>query len=188
MDEDNLLHQELEALAGNAYNPDTNNQQTLEPISTTIKRWVDLFDFSPDEAIDCIQAYRNNLTRLRISDAHWDIIRAEKEAAGYDREAYEYELELEKRKAALPGLVPAGSGSVKFLVELGGPLDSVHKLQQAAGIGEPPEVVSGTSVEEDRDVVLCCIDDVAKRALLRWAVEEGKGYEPTILADPRRIR
>ena len=38
MDEDHLLHQELEALAGNAYNPDTNDQQTSEPISTTIKR------------------------------------------------------------------------------------------------------------------------------------------------------
>lgn len=141
-DPDYLLQQELEALAGNAYTAPSNNG--AEPISTTLTRWQHLFALSPNEAIARLQAHRNNLTRPRISAAHWEMLRAEKEAAGYDREAYEYELELQRRKAALPDAVPSAEGSgVTYLVELTGSLETAEEVRQAAGMAEMPDVVRG---------------------------------------------
>ena len=188
MDDFNL-QQELEALAGNAYNPDPDLETPPEPMGTTIERWQKLFHLSDDEAIDRIQEHRNNLTRTRITDAHWDIGRSEKEAEGYDREAYEYELELQKKKATVPDLLPSAEGStVTYLVELEGPLDEPEKVQKAAGMHELPIVVRGMSVEKECPVRLCCIDGTAKSALLRWAAEDGRGFEPTILVNPRSLR
>lgn len=192
-DPDFMLQQELEILAGNAYVPrdayTKDDNPKTEPIGTTMARWQRLFNLPADEAVDRIQAHRNNLTRPRVSDGHWEMLRLEKGAAGYDREAYEYELELQKRKAALPDLLPSsGDNRMTYLVELAGPLDTAEKVQQAAEMDKVPEVVSGRSVEEHRQVELCCVDERAKAALLRWAAENGKGYEPTILVDPRSMQ
>lgn len=187
--DDYTLQQELEALAGNAYNPDLETDDyPSEPISITMARWQKLFGLSESEVVDRIMDHRNNLTRTRISDTHWDTISAEKEAKGYDKEAYEYELELQKKKAVLPDLLPSSEGSVTYLVELTGPLDTPEKVQHAAEMAEVPEVVGGSSVEEKRAVWLCCIDGGAKNALLRWAAGEGGGFEPTILVNPKSLR
>lgn len=188
-DPDYLLQQALETLAGNAI-PIDPDSQPAEPMRTTIARWQHLFALSQDAAIDAIHAHRHNLTRPRISDEHWSIIRAEQEAAGYDREAYEYALELQKRRALLPESLPAGEigSGVAFLVELAGLLDTAEKVRVAAGLAEVPVVVKGRSVEEGREVELCCVDEEAKGALLRWTAEEGGGFEPTILVDPRSLR
>ena len=117
------------------------------------------------------------------------MIRCGEEVAGYDCEAYEYELELQKKKAALPDLLPSTEDStVTYLVELSGPLSDSAKVQHAAVMLNAPSVVSGKSLEEDRSVWLCCIDGAAKHALLRWAADEGGGFEPTILANPKSLR
>lgn len=193
-DPDYVLQQELEVLAGNAYTNLSDHEAEdphgrPEPMSTTILRWQTLFSLSADQAIDRIQAHRNNLIRTRITDDHWQTIRAEQEDAGYDCEAYEYALETQKRRAALPDAVPAATGSgVRYLVELEGVLDEVEKVQRAAGMAELPEVVSGTSVEEGRGVRLCCLDEAGKVALRRFAAEVGGGFEPTILVDPRSLQ
>jgi len=190
---DFTLQQELEALAGNAFNPDDSNTGAYpEPIATTMARWRKLFNLSEDEVIDRIMENRNNLTRTRISDAHWDTVRSEKEAEGFDREAYEYNLDLQKKRALLPELVPgagdeAKGSSVTYLIELSGPLDTPAKVQAAAHLPTLPSEVSGQSVEEGRPVRLCCVDGDAKAALLQWASREGGGFEPTILVDPRSL-
>ncbi|KAK4615893.1 hypothetical protein CLAFUW4_10491 [Fulvia fulva] len=190
--DDLTLQHELEALAGNAWNATPNNDTTTsrpEPISTTSTRWSKLFEISSDDAIDLIISHRNDLTRTRISDEHWDLIRVEKEAEGHDRETYEYELNLQQKKAALPNLVPAAEDSgITYLVELTGPLDSVEQVQRAAGLRAEPEVVYGESAEDGRNVVLACIDGTAKSKLLNWASTDGGGYEPVILVNPKSLR
>ncbi|KAK5173456.1 uncharacterized protein LTR77_002137 [Saxophila tyrrhenica] len=174
--DDLTFHQSLEALATNAYNPDlSTNDSPSEPISQTISRWHALFSIPESTAVDRILEHRNNLTRIRVSDAHWEAVEAERVASGYDREAYEYELELQKKRALLPELMPESEGAftVTYLVELAGPLESPEKVQRAA---------------EGREVSLCCLDGAAKNALLRWAAEEGGGSEPTILVNPKSLR
>ena len=76
--DDYTFQQELEALAGNAFNPDFNADTVLEPMEATIDRWKKLFNLSGDEAVDRIQEHRNNLTRTRITYDHWEMIRSEK--------------------------------------------------------------------------------------------------------------
>jgi len=124
--------------------------------------------------------------------AHRGTVSAEKEAEGYDREAYEYELDLQKKRALLPEQLPSSESeaesSITYLVELTGPLDTLAKVQEAAGLATTPATVSGRSVEEGRPVRLCCVDSKAKSAILRWASKEGGGFEPTILVDPRSLR
>lgn len=193
--DDFALQQELEALAGNAWNPPESSDisaQPQEPIATTIQRWSTLFSLSPDDATDRIISHRNNLTRPRISDDHWESIKPDKEPQGYDREAYEYFLSLQIRIANLPGLVPSAddeaSQSLTYLVELSGPLSTVAAVQEAAGMAQPPEKVSGWSVEEGRGVELCIVSSEGKNAILRWASGEGGGFEPTVLANPKSMR
>jgi hypothetical protein len=187
--DDYTLQQELEALAGNAFNPGLDDRSAPEPMTDTVKRWQKLFKFSEDKAIDRIQEHRNDLTRTRISDAHWDMIWSQKEADGHDRESYEYELELQKKKAALPDLLPSAvDGNLTYLVEMNGPLDTPDKVQRAAGMHDAPAVVTGRSLEECRPVWLCCIDATAKNSLLKWAADEGGGFEPTILVNPKSLQ
>lgn len=190
MDDDLALQQELEALAGNAWNPDdSSNDCQPEPIGDTIKRWHTLFNLSNDDAIDRIMEHRNNLTRPRILDDHWDAIRPSKEAEGYDREAYEYELGLQKKKAQLPDLLPASteSGGLTYLVELSSPLGSLEAVQKAAGLNSVPERVEGWSVEDGRPIEMCVVSSEAKTKILTWASTIAGGFEPTILVNPKSM-
>ncbi|CAK4012755.1 Hypothetical predicted protein [Lecanosticta acicola] len=189
------LQQELEAMAGNAFQVGEDTRANPEPIGTAMERWQKLFGLDQSEAVERIMHHRNNLTRTRISDAHWDEVRSHAEVAGYDREAYEYELELLRKKAHLPGLYPSSAdedesdcSSITYLLELAGPLEDVEKVRRAAGMDMLPVVVEGNSTEDQRAVSLCCIGAAAKRAILRWCSAEGEGYEPTILVDPRSLR
>ncbi|KXS95990.1 hypothetical protein AC578_8107 [Pseudocercospora eumusae] len=191
--DDYELQQELEALAGNAYDPNNNHgNMTAEPISTTMSRWQRLFGLSADDAVDSIMDHRNDLARSRVSDDHWHTVEVEKEMLGYDREAYEYEIGLQKKKATLPDLVPTADeesdSAITYLVELTGPLDAVDKVRTAANMDGMPPLVSGTSTEDGRAVFLCCVDGKGKSAILHWASTAGGGFEPTTLVDPRSLR
>jgi hypothetical protein len=191
--DDSALQAELEALAGNAYNPNLpeDDATPAEPISTTIKRWNNLFEIPSGDAVDRIMEHRNNLTRTRISDEYWETVRSTKESQGYDREAYEYELDLQKRKANIGNLVPVddeAESTVTYLVELSGPLDSLEVMQKAAGLEEVPQKVDGWSVEERREVEMCVVGGKEKRAILLWAAEQGGGFEPTILVNPKSMQ
>jgi hypothetical protein len=184
---------ELEAMASNAIMPIAEDDNTsTEAIGVTMARWQRLFGLSPDDAVDRIMGHRQNLTRTRVSDEHWSTVCHEKELQGYDRESYEYEIELQKKKAHLPALITAAEDSsgdgITYLVELAGPLHTVDMVQTAAGMAAAPPVKIGRSVEEGEQVQLCCIDGNAKANILRWASEQGGGYEPVILVDPRSLR
>lgn len=192
--DDAALQLELEALAGNAYNPNLPSDDTPpEPISVTIARWNKLFSFPDDSAIDRIMEHRNNLTRTRISDEHWEAVRQSRQSEGYDREAYEYELDLQLRKAKMGNLVPVEKDSelegskMTYLVELSGPLESLEVLKRAAGLEDDPQRVDGWSVEGRRSVEMCIVGGREKREILRWAAEEGGGFEPTILVNPKSM-
>lgn len=185
------MQQELESLAGNVFNPTSDSDSQPEPMKVTVARWQKLFDLPQAAAVDVIMSHRNNLTRTRVSDTLWDSLRPEKESQGYDREAYEYEIYLQKKKALLPELVPiAGNSqsSITYLVELCGALNSAEKIRDAAKMVSLPQVVTGESVEDGRAVELCCVDGAAKAEILRWAGREGGGFEPTILVNPRSLR
>jgi hypothetical protein len=52
------------------------------------------FSIIPAEAMDLIDAQRRDYSRRRVSNEHWQIVQHEIEAQGYDRDAYEHQLEI----------------------------------------------------------------------------------------------
>jgi hypothetical protein len=65
-----------------------------------------------------------------VPDEHWELVRPEKEAAGYDREAYQYEIEVQRqiKISGLTGISMTGASSGNtFLLKLDGPLNNPTK-------------------------------------------------------------
>jgi hypothetical protein len=108
------------------------------------------------------------VTRERITDAHWTLIAREKEARGYDREAYEHSLQLPKvfkgQSAAIP--ITSGDGEMMCLFRLGGLLDSAEKVKEIAGLEEVPVVREG--MNEMGLVKFCVVEKEVQRRLEEW--------------------
>ncbi|KAK1528210.1 hypothetical protein CPAR01_12768 [Colletotrichum paranaense] len=47
-----------------------------------------------------IQDHRSNFARVHVSELHWDMVRAEKESQGYDKESYEYSCSLSQTQTS----------------------------------------------------------------------------------------
>lgn len=77
--------EELEQMALNAADEQLDIED--DPSQEVIARWQQLFDYSPVDAADLIKQRRNNYTRIRVSNEHWEMVRSAKEGQGYDREA-----------------------------------------------------------------------------------------------------
>lgn len=138
------------------------------PQPETIARWKRLFGYSHMEAVHLISKQRGDVTRERITDEHWDLIKDEKEAAGYDREAYEHSLQLpniyKDQSATIP--TTGEGGSFLWLFRLGGLLDTPEKIKEIAGLDEDPKVVNGFS--ETGLVKFCYVDKEAQKKLGEW--------------------
>ena len=110
-----------------------------------------------------ISTHRNDVTRSRISDEHWELVREEREAAGYDREAYEHSLSLKDVLHSQSTVVHDEDGKKWFVFRLGGVLDSAEKVMEISGLKELPKVTSGEN--ERGNVQLCWVDDEGKKKI-----------------------
>lgn len=52
------------------------------PSKETITRWEKLFGYSHAEATEMIERHRDDLSRNRLSDGYWEMVREEKKALG----------------------------------------------------------------------------------------------------------
>jgi hypothetical protein len=91
------LLSELENMANNIVN-DSDAGPELELSDSVITRWQQLFCYTRAEAISRIKQHRSNFSRERVSNEQWEMVHCAKEADGYDREAYEHEIELGRTK------------------------------------------------------------------------------------------
>jgi hypothetical protein len=114
------------------------------------------------------------------------MVRCEKEAEGYDREAYEYEIQLGGRMASKSsrkeGQEPRSSTSQAhstFLVILEGSLDTPEKIQEAAGLSTTPRVMKGTG--DTGEASFCRVDGNAKQAIIDWLSREHVNFNPTFV-------
>lgn len=113
-----------------------------------------------------------SVTRERISDDHWNMIKDEKEAFGYDREAYEHSLQLPKVFKGQSATIPtAGAdGEMMFLFRLGGLLDTSEKVKEVAGLEELPSVREG--MNEMGMVKFCVVNKDAQKKLEDWMTQQ----------------
>lgn len=108
------------------------------------------------------------MTRERITDAHWTLIAPEKEALGYDREAYEHSLQLPKvfkgQSTAIP--ITGGDREMMCLFRFGGLLDSAEKVKEIAGLEVVPVLREG--IYEMGLVKFCVVEKEVQRKLEEW--------------------
>ena len=162
---DDIL-QELENMVCNA-SSDAMSPQHESIDSATIGRWQSLFGFSASEAEDQIIAHRANIARTRISDSLWELV---EDKAGYDREAYEFEMDFyktHKRRLNYDESVVASEVPFVYLVKLEGTLESCSKVQEIAGLAQLPRLVEGVGESGD-SARFCIIDRDAKDRILAW--------------------
>ncbi|KAI9735667.1 MAG: hypothetical protein M1834_001683 [Cirrosporium novae-zelandiae] len=113
--------EELENMALNS-----TNEPDCRASSEEIERWQCLFSYSYEQAIGLIEKQMNDYTRRRISNDHWDMIRTDLEAKGYNQSAYEHELERNTKRMT-PVVHPKVSASharTAYVVKLEGPLST----------------------------------------------------------------
>jgi hypothetical protein len=142
------------------------------PQLDTIARWKRLFGYNHVEAVHLISEQRNDLARERITDELWAVIQDEKEAAGYDREAYEHSLQIPRiykdRSAVIQTTGP--DGGMVWLFRLGGLLDTPEKVQEIAGLDKVPRVVTG--IGETSLAKFCYVDKEAQKKLEEWLTQQ----------------
>ncbi|PVH77504.1 hypothetical protein DL98DRAFT_637637 [Cadophora sp. DSE1049] len=161
---------ELERLASNA--------TTLNPSLPTayeISRWATLFNYTPSEANALLIAHRSDITRTPISDAHWSLVRADREKVGYDREAYEHALALVDVLRSQSSVVVDGEGKRWTLFRLGGVLGGEEKVRGICGGEKELKVTKGVGVglgmgfgEGGQEVEFVWVDEDGKRKVEEW--------------------
>ncbi|KAF2629913.1 hypothetical protein BU25DRAFT_419576 [Macroventuria anomochaeta] len=110
------------------------------------------------------------VTRERLTDDHWDLVKVKKEAAGQDREFYEHSLQAKDVFKSQSASVPAPNGSLMLLFRLGGLLSTAGKVQKVAELAEPPLVQEGWS--ERGPVKFCMVDEAAKEKFEEWLTQQ----------------
>lgn len=110
------------------------------------------------------------MTRERITDDHWSLIKDGKEAAGHDRESYEHSLQLKSVFASQSASAPHPDGGLMLLLRLGGLLSSPEKVQEVAELEEPLIVQDGWS--ERGPVKFVMVDEEAQKKLKEWLTQQ----------------
>ena len=120
-----------------------------------------------------------SVTRDRITDEHWSLVKDAKEALGHDRETYEHSLRLSQVFQAKTALVPktgGEEGEMAFMLRLGGLLDSTVTVKEVAELEEAPVVMRG---KRDRDrgrgqlLRFCEVDTEAMKRIEAWFLQRG---------------
>ena len=159
----------------------------LEPSEEQITSWQRLFGYSYPQAVEQIKNQKSDYSRYRVSNHHWDLVRSQKEAQGYSRDAYEHWIKTAGRSehshsqsnsiqhTDLSG--PRAHSS--YLVLLDGVLNTPKSIQDAARLSEPPRTVQATS--ETQDAVFCSVDGKTKRSIEIWLSQQKSTFRPTFV-------
>ena len=94
------LFEELESMAVNKAD---DYDAEFEPSEDEIQRWQTLFAYSYSEAVEQIKNQKSDYSRYRVSTDHWDLVKSEKEAQGYSRDAYEHWIQMGGQSASFHG-------------------------------------------------------------------------------------
>ena len=173
---------ELESMAVNAVDDDS---VEFEPSEDEIQRWQTLFAYSYSEAVEQIKNQKGDYLRRRVSDDHWGLVRSEKEAQGFSRDAYEHWMKMGGQSAYSHGETKhvdtsaSQANSFSYLVLLEGILNTPKSIQDAAKLSEPPHTILAAS--ETRDAVFCEIDGTIKQSIEKWLSQQKFTFRPTFI-------
>lgn len=171
-----LEQQQLEDFAIEVSRPDQ------EPTPEELSRWHNLFGYSAAEALVIIERIRAIINGQRLSGEQWDLIRAEREAEGHNRETYEHQLQLWSTNSRFnhrPRNLAQASDTSSYIFKLGGLFTDIESLRRAVGVSA--EARRGEGEEGDAD--FACVDGAAKRVIEDWLETQSPptNYRPTFI-------
>ncbi|TRX90956.1 hypothetical protein FHL15_008161 [Xylaria flabelliformis] len=155
-------------------------QQSEEPDTPhhdDIKRWQSLFGLSYSQALREIQGHRSDLSRAIVSDSHWDIVRAKKEAEGFNKEAYEYATRF---RAPKPLAIPTANHHQSYLLRLEGLIDNLAIVKQASQLTKAPPIFHGTD-DNGNPVSFCKVDVTARNNIITYLSKHEPRFQPTFV-------
>ncbi|KAK0101756.1 hypothetical protein ONS95_006909 [Cadophora gregata] len=163
-----LFLNELTRLATNA-----SSLNSSIPTTADISRWVNLFNYTPSEANALIITHRSDITRTPISDEHWSLVRADREKAGFDREAYEHSLLLVDVLRSQSSVVTDGEWKRWTLLRLGGVLGDEKHVREICGVERELKVTKGVKSgigfnAGDEVVDFVWVDEEGKKKVEEW--------------------
>jgi len=175
------LFEELESMAVNAAD-DCDGE--FQPSKEEITRWQTVFSYSYSEAIEQIKNQKSDYSRYRVSNDHWDLVKSQKVAQGYSREAYEQSIKTGGQSAPSHGEQKPIDTSVSraessYLILLEGILSTPKSIQDAASLSEPPQAVQAAS--ETGDGIFCRIDGNMKQSIIDWLSQQKSTFRPTFV-------
>ncbi|KAI0880791.1 uncharacterized protein GGS22DRAFT_197360 [Annulohypoxylon maeteangense] len=155
--------------------------ESNEPGNDDISRWQSLFGYTYSQAAQKIQEHRSDLSRVLVTESHWEIVRAEKEAQGYNKEAYEHSCTLTTCITPTPQKrsTRATKPSI-YLLKLEGPLSNVTQVKSAAGSLETPPELRGTD-DSGEPTTFCKINSEDKEKILDYLSRQGSRFQPTFV-------
>ncbi|KAF8848708.1 hypothetical protein BDZ45DRAFT_718552 [Acephala macrosclerotiorum] len=172
------LFDELEKMALNVAEEPSEPET---PSEETIHQWQKLFGYTYADASSYIERHRNDLSRKRITDEHWEMVRTKLEKQGYDREAYEHELSRGRQPVVTSKNLEKKMDNGRYLVKLVGPVTS-GLIQELSGIDKALDVMRGSG--DDGDAQFCIVNATIKESLIEKL--SNTAFKPTIvrLAEP----
>ena len=175
------IFEELESMAVNAADE---CDVDFEPSEAEITRWQTLFACHYSEAVEQIKKQRSDYSRFRVSNDHWNLVRSQKEAQGYCREAYEHWIKIGGQSTSThsgPTSIDTSLPQVQssYLILLEGILSTPKSIQDAANLSEPPRAVQAAS--ETQGAVFCSIDGNTKQSIEKWLSQQKPTFRPTFV-------
>ncbi|KAK0639869.1 hypothetical protein B0T16DRAFT_423850 [Cercophora newfieldiana] len=165
---------ELESMAQFATDRDA---EPGELDDTSIQRWQTLFGYSYPEAAEKLEAHRLDVCRNPISQAHWDMVRLEKEAQGYDKEAYEHACQAlasdsqARHEQPSARAASAGKAPSSYLLKMEGPLHDLDVIRATGCLSDQDagrlKLIAGTD-DLGLPANFCILDEITKHNLEAW--------------------
>ncbi|KAL9023941.1 MAG: hypothetical protein Q9196_006869 [Gyalolechia fulgens] len=170
------LLQHLEELAVGV----NRSEQEREPTADDLVRWNSLFGYSSSESLNIIASIRANINIHRLSDEHWDMIKALKESEGYDRESYEHQLQLWSTNPSRPSRLQVSSSTSSYIFKLEGPFADIESLQHLVGVSSAEARVG---YGDDGRADFARVDGITKRVIEEWLESQSPPltYRPTFI-------
>ncbi|KAI0600513.1 hypothetical protein F4775DRAFT_599170 [Biscogniauxia sp. FL1348] len=112
------------------------------------------------------------------------MVRAEKEAEGFDKEAYEYSSSF---KAPKPSTTPATVQNQSFLLRLEGPIDNLEMVKWASQLKGDPPIYHGTD-DDGKPATFCKVDVTARNNILAYLSDDESRFQPTFVRYSRAAK
>lgn len=156
----------------------------FEPDELEIARWQKLFAYAHSEAVEQIANQQNDYLRSKVPDDLWTLVKSQKEAQGYSRQAYEHEIKAGGRPTGshdqrATARFCASDAGPTYLILLEGVLSTPEKIQAVAKWPEPPQSFQASS--ETGDSVFCRIDGNVKQTIEYWLSQPRSMFSATFV-------